>query len=81
MTAKGAGARVALHNGAQILVPVPVQFDDAACASNANNLPSGQNQVATNMSYNASVAPGQSTNFGFQASGSATTPTLTCTAN
>jgi chitodextrinase len=48
---------------------------------NANNRPSGQNQVATNMNYNASVAPGQSTMFGFQASGSATSPTLSCTAS
>jgi hypothetical protein len=34
------------------------------------------NQAATNMNYTAAVAPGQSTSFGFQANGSAATPTL-----
>jgi chitodextrinase len=50
---------------------------------NANNQQSGQNQTATNMPYNGTVAPGGNTSFGFQASysGSNAKPTLTCTAS
>ena len=48
---------------------------------NANNQPSGQNQTATNLGYNGSVAIGQSTTFGFQAGGAAVTPPLSCAAS
>jgi hypothetical protein len=48
---------------------------------NATSTVSGQNQAGTNMPYNATVAPGQSTSFGFQATGAAASPTLTCTAS
>jgi chitodextrinase len=48
---------------------------------NASNQPSGQNQTATNLSHNATIAVGQSTTFGFQANGTATSPPLNCTAS
>jgi cellulose 1,4-beta-cellobiosidase len=50
---------------------------------NANNQQSGQNETATNMSYNGTIAPGANTSFGFQGtySGTNAAPTLTCTAS
>ena len=50
-------------------------------AWNATVTQSGAGVRATNLGYNGSLAPGGSTSFGLQASGSAGTPTLTCTAS
>lgn len=41
---------------------------------------SGSTQVASSLDYNGRLAPSASTSFGFQASGSTVTPTVTCTA-
>jgi cellulase/cellobiase CelA1 len=48
-------------------------------ARNATVTRSGTTVRAANVSYNGALAPNASTTFGFQASGTATTPTLTCT--
>lgn len=48
---------------------------------NATVTQTGNGVRATNLGYNGTVAPGSSTTFGLQASGSAATPTLTCTAS
>jgi len=48
---------------------------------NAVNRGAGQNVAAGNMNYNGTIAAGQSTSFGFQASGSAVTPTPACAAS
>jgi endoglucanase len=45
----------------------------------SNLTTSGSNVTATNLSYNGALAAGASTTFGFQASGAAATPTVTCT--
>lgn len=47
---------------------------------NATTTASGNTVTATNASYNGALAAGGSTSFGFIGSGSATTPTVTCTA-
>ena len=41
---------------------------------------SGNVLTATNVSYNGGLSAGGSTTFGFLGSGTATTPTVTCTA-
>jgi hypothetical protein len=48
---------------------------------NAALTQTGTSVRAANLGYNGALAPGASTTFGLQASGSATTPTLTCTAS
>jgi cellulase/cellobiase CelA1 len=47
---------------------------------NATITQSGTSVTAKNMSYNAAIAAGGNTTFGFQANGSSATPTLTCSA-
>jgi chitin-binding protein len=49
-------------------------------AWNASATVSGNALVATNASYNGALSAGASTSFGFIASGTATTPTVACTA-
>lgn len=49
-------------------------------AWNATVTQSGAAVRATNLGYNGAVAPGSRTTFGLQATGTAATPTLTCTA-
>ncbi|MEU4161538.1 lytic polysaccharide monooxygenase [Actinoplanes sp. NPDC026670] len=51
-----------------------------AQAWNATLTTNGNTVVATNVSYNGSVAAGASTSFGFLGSGTASTPTITCAA-
>ncbi|MFC7614299.1 cellulose binding domain-containing protein [Actinokineospora soli] len=48
---------------------------------NATLTTSGSTLTARNAAYNGAVAAGASTTFGFVASGTAGTPTLTCTAS
>ena len=47
-------------------------------AWNATATRSGSTQVASSLSSNGAVAPGATTSFGFQASGSAVTPVVSC---
>jgi len=48
---------------------------------NATGTASGSSYTATNTAYNGALAPSASTSFGFQANGSAATPSLNCTAS
>lgn len=48
---------------------------------NASAARSGNLQSASNLSYNGSLAAGGTASFGFQASGSAVTPAVTCSAS
>jgi Glycosyl hydrolase family 12/Cellulose binding domain len=48
---------------------------------NATSSASGSSVTATNASYNGALGGGASTSFGFQGSGSAVAPSLTCTAS
>ncbi len=50
-------------------------------AWNASWAQSGQTATFTNLSYNGSIPAGGTTTFGFQASGSAVTPSFSCTAS
>ncbi len=50
-------------------------------AWNAGWSQSGQTATFTNLSYNGSIPAGGTTTFGFQASGSAVTPSFSCTAS
>jgi chitin-binding protein len=47
---------------------------------NATSSISGNTQTATNVGYNGALGAGASTTFGFLGSGTASTPTVTCTA-
>lgn len=48
---------------------------------NAVSAVSGSNETATNEPYNGVLAPGAATSFGFQGTGGAATPALSCTAS
>jgi cellulase/cellobiase CelA1 len=47
---------------------------------NATSTVSGNVLTATNVSYNGSLSAGGNTTFGFLGSGTASTPTVTCSA-
>ncbi len=50
-------------------------------AWNAGWTQSGTTATFTNLSYNGAIPAGGTTTFGFQADGSAVTPSFTCTAS